>query len=113
MPLKDCIKCFLNNKEILKWFFEEHKFFMTYVLYYALGLIVLIIYPFFKTISLIYVWIIGLLFLLIINIIKFRNIKDSVFYMFSSIPRGIFFMIGFLRPMKNPDNFPKDVIVIM
>jgi len=55
---------------------------------------------------------IGLLFLLIISTIEFKSIKNSILYMFSSIPRGIYFTIGFLRPVKAPNKFPKDVMVI-
>ena len=110
--LGQMLRCLLNDKELSKWFLEEHKFFMAYILYYILGLILIIVYPLFKLTTLIYVWVIGLLILLLINIIKEQNIKNSIIYMFTAIPRGIYFTIGFLRPVKDPDNFPKDVIVI-
>lgn len=112
MGLGQMLKYLLNDKELLNMFLNDYNFFMAYVLYYILGIIVLITYPFFKITSLIYVWAIGLLFLLILNILKSRNLKSSVLYMFSSIPRGIYFTIGFLRPVKDPNNFPKEVIVI-
>jgi predicted neutral ceramidase superfamily lipid hydrolase len=110
--LGQMLRCLLNDKELSKWFLEEHKFFMAYILYYILGLILIIIYPLFKLTTLVYVWVIGLLILLLINIIKEQNIKNSIIYMFTAIPQGIYFTIGFLRPVKDPDNFPKDVIVI-
>lgn len=114
MGLGQMLRCLLNDKKLLKWFLEEHKFFMAYILYYILGLILIIVYPLFKLTTLIYVyvWVIGLMILLLINIIKEQNIKKSIIYMFTAIPRGIYFTIGFLRPVKDPDNFPKDVIVI-
>ena len=112
MGLGQMLKYLLNDKKLLNLFLAEYKFFIGYVLYYALGLIIITMCYFFKTMSLIYVWAIGLLFLLIISTIEFKSIKNSIVYMFSSIPRGIYFVIGFLRPVKAPNNFPKDVVII-
>lgn len=112
MGLGQMLKYLLKDKKLLTWFLEEYKFFIAYVLYYASGLLVLTMYYFFKTMSLIYVWTIGLLFLLIISTMEFRSVKNSIVYMFSSIPRGFYFTIGFLRPIKDLNKFPKDVIVI-
>lgn len=112
LGLGQMLKYLLNDNKLLRWFLGEYKFFIAYILYYALGLIILTMHYFFKAISLIYLWLIGLLVLLIITIKEFKSIKKSIIYMFSSIPRGIYFTIGFLRPIKDPNNFPKDVIVI-
>lgn len=112
MGLGQMLKYLLNDKKLLNLFLAEYKFFIGYVLYYALGLIIITICYFFKTISLIYAWAIGLLFLLIISTIEFKSIKNSIVYMLSSIPRGIYFTIGFLRPVKDPNKFPKEVVVI-
>jgi len=112
MGLGQMLKYLLNDKKLLNLFLAEYKFFIAYILYYILGLMIIIMCYFFKTISLIYVWGIGLLFLLVISTIEFKSIKNSILYMFSSIPRGIYFTIGFLRPVKAPNKFPKDVMVI-
>ena len=112
LGLGQMLRHFLNDETLLKWFLGEYKFFIAYVLYYLVGLIVLSISHFFETVSLIYVWVSGFLLLLAIAFIECQSIKQSILYMFSSIPRSIYFIIGFLIPVKDPHNFPKDVIVI-
>jgi glycosyltransferase involved in cell wall biosynthesis len=110
--LGQLLRYHLNDKQSLHWFLEEYKFSIRYVLFYLLGLIIVTISYFIEMMYLIYAWLISLLLLLIFNVIESKSVKRSLISAFSSIPRGIYFAIGFLKPIKDPNNFPKDVSVI-